>query len=133
MSALSTHIEGVTAAERELLVSACIVERPQLLSGDIDPATGVETPGTPTVVFTGRCFVSRINGSQQVSVGGDVRVVERPWVGLSISAPALVVGDRITVTASPTPMNVGRELVVTGLPGGDLIVMARYEVEVLTG
>ena len=134
MSALSTVREGRAAAERELLNSVCTVTRPGVLSGPIDPGTGLETAGTPTVVSTGlACHVQGFGSQATTTVGGDVIITQQPTICLSLSAPELRIGDRIHITASPNPLNVDQIGTVDQLPGGDLAVLARYRVELITG
>ena len=73
------------------------------------------------------------SAGSQAPVGGDVVIVQRPTFAVSVSAPSFLAGDSIRITDSPTAANVGRELIVASLPGGDFIVLARYEVQVITG
>lgn len=132
MSALSTAAEGVSAAERDLLVSRCTVRRPGALSGQLDPDTGLDEQAPATTVAAGvGCYVKAAAAAAQSDSGGDVVVVSRPQVWLSVSAPKLLIGDQITVDASPNAANVGRVFTVVGSGGSDLSVLARYDVEVI--
>lgn len=133
MTALSTRSEGAAANERELLVSQCAVTRPGALSGPIDPATGVETPGVATAIYAGPCWLKMPSQATSATVGGDVVIVQSPMLALSVDAPVLKVGDLATITASPVAVNVGRKARVKSLYGGDFVTLARYDVEVITG
>jgi hypothetical protein len=133
MSALSTLQEGRAAAERELLHDLCVVTRPSPVTGPRDPETGVETPGVPEQIYSGPGWLKMPSAGSQAPVGGDVVIVQRPTFAVSVSAPSFLAGDSIRITDSPTAANVGRELIVASLPGGDFIVLARYEVQVITG
>lgn len=133
MTALSTRADGAAAAERELLVSQCTVTRPGPLTGPVDPATGVETPGVPTTIFTGACWLKMPSQATSATVGGDVVIVQSPTLALSVSAPVLKVGDMATITSSPVAVNVGRKARIKSLYGGDFVTLARYDVEVITG
>lgn len=136
MSARATLATGITVANRELFLSECTVARPGAQTGELNETTGRRESTPATEVYDGPCWIkleARVSNQRNETVGGDGVVLQRPFVALPMSAPLLRTGDRITITASPSPINVGRVLTVTGLPGGDFIVAARYQVEGITG
>lgn len=134
MTADAFWASGVKANEI-LFTSKCRVTRSGALSGPIDPDTGLETDGEPTVLWepgpngAGRCWFKAPTSGGQDAVAGDVVTVQKPMISLPLEAPALQLGDDITLTASRVPLNVGRKFKVTALPGGDYITIARYQVE----
>lgn len=134
MSAESTRAAGQAAADREILLDRCKVTRPGPISDELDPVTGLPVAPVPVVILADQpCWVTtmerRISASAQDHVGGDYVGVQKPTVSLSLTAPKLMIGDRIEITAALVPINIGRRFTVLDQPGGTLTVLARYSVE----
>lgn len=123
---------GRAAAER-LMVDFCTVER----AGDptVDPDTGVVSPAF-TSAYSGKCKVQSAAG---VSSVGNPDAGERQWsvqqlqVHLPVSAPAVSVGDRITVTESQfDPALAGRVFTVRQLLHKSFATAQRLGVDEVT-
>jgi hypothetical protein len=133
MSALTTHAQGVAAAERELLVSTCRATRPSTEDGVYDEETNTTIPAPPIVLWETRPCRLRLDSSTvRVTVAVDAVAVQKPILEVSITAPALAIGDTVTLVTSPVGFNIGRSFTVAGMPAGDLVVLARYELQGVT-
>lgn len=129
--------EGVLMTARRAkssrMTSRCTVER---TTGETtDATTGIATQ-TVTPVWSGPCYLPRQNGglgsrgSRLADVAAMTEqgtVIEVPW-----DTAGLAVDDVLTVTASPMPANVGRQLRIIGLPIDEEATVLRVACEELT-
>lgn len=132
MSALSTHARGVAAAERELLVSTCRATRPSTEEGTFDDETNTYIPAPPVVLLDAQPCRLRMDTDSRtvrVAVAVDAIAIQKPVLEVSITAPALAIGDTVSIVTSPVGYNVDRSFTVAGVPTGDLAVLARYELQ----
>jgi hypothetical protein len=108
MSVTSALARGRTAAAA-LMVDACTIARP----------TGESTSGgvvtqTTTQIYSGKCRIQeRDSAGGGLTVGEAYRIVRRLELQIPVSAPQLLEGDRVTVTASALdPQMVGKTYAV---------------------
>jgi hypothetical protein len=108
------------AAGRNLAMSLMVDEiRFTEATGSLtfDEETGLETVGSPTVVYEGPCKIQRQRVSPQNPEAGERTVtVEQVEIHLPIEASEVQVGDVGTVTSAVfDPALLGRRFRVTGL------------------
>lgn len=116
---MTVDLQGLAAAGRALAVQlqgdTGTITRPATSSGTID-GSGVYTPPSSTVVYTGPCRVRRPTTAQeQQIVFGDINVtVARFVVNLPYDAPHIAIGDvfKVTVTNDPQIVNVPMRVAV---------------------
>lgn len=112
MTATSAVLRGRRAAEK-LMVDACSVAR---ITGRTEGPGGVITNVT-TPVYVGKCRLmvrtrERLGGSWQ-NVGEAQLIISRLELQLPVSAPEVVEGDRVLMTASfLDPLIPGKTFVV---------------------
>ena len=95
------------------MVDTCSIRR---RTGETtDDNTGEVTP-TWADVYTGRCRVQqRTAAAESQTPGQDFQLLTRLEFQIPIAAPALLVGDEVTITASGDPQLVGQVLIVRDL------------------
>jgi hypothetical protein len=112
MSRVSVLLRGRRAAEAGM-VDTCSVRRQ---SGETTDDNTGEVTQTWADVYTGRCRVQqRTITAEDETPGQDFQLLSRLELQLPIAAPALQVGDEVTITASGDPQLIDQVLIVRDL------------------
>jgi hypothetical protein len=115
MSRADALARGQAAAELAM-VDTCAIRRPG--AETTDPFSG-EVVTAYTDVYTGKCRFqqARVAQAEQQDAGQAYVLLQRSELQLPISAPAVMVGDEVTVTAAGrNPALVGKVLRVHDVP-----------------
>lgn len=127
---------GELQAEAESrMTDVCRVSRPAPASGELDPVTGLPAAGARTVVYGpdvqphgGMCRVrtaGTVSSGMQRQSAGDVATLVTPILSVPVSAPRLVVNDRVEVVSSSNPGMAALVFTVSGLIPGSQVTSQR--------
>lgn len=133
MSAASVLARGRAAAEALMVdADACVITR--VPGRTTNTTTGVVTETTSTL-YTGKCRVQQKPAeARREEIGEDRTLLLTMMVQLPASVTGLIVGDRITITASAhDPDLVGRVLRVQDLAHKSHLTSRRVGVVEVTG
>lgn len=117
------------------MTDQCRITRTASSTGDVDPVTGLPAAGTKTVVYEGACRIrtgGAISAGSQRDVAGDVVTQVSSVLHLPISAPQVMVDDRVEILASVNPTLI-RRFVVSGLVPGSQMTAQRVQVTAVIG
>lgn len=117
------------------MTDQCRVTRTASSTGDVDPVTGLPAAGTRTVVYEGACRVrtgGAISAGSQREVAGDGVTQVSSVLHLPISAPQVMVDDRVEILASVNPTLISR-FTVSGLVPGSQMTAQRVQVTAVIG
>lgn len=133
MSATSALLAGRTAAEALMLDAVTITRATGTTT--FDEATGRETAGTPTSVWTGPCKVQRRNVAERTGEAGERLVTTQDVeIHVPIAATGIRVGDVAEITTATLDAElVGRRFRVTGLADKSFATARRLRAEEVTG
>lgn len=128
MSRAAVLARGRAAAEAGM-VDTCTVRRPTGTTTDPDSGQ-VTTAYLNPNPYTGKCRVKQIQALPEThDVGEDHVVLTRLQLQVPMSAPGLLVGDEVTMTASiHDPDLPGRVFLIRGPSAGSELTARRYEV-----
>jgi hypothetical protein len=118
------------------MTDSVTITHPGVLSGPVDPVTGLQTGSAGTVVYSGVCYfeVTRIQNPHPAALAGDFPVTEVLSLMLPANAGAINVQDIVIITDAPDhPRDVGRRLRVSSINTGTQLKQQRCQVEVITG
>jgi hypothetical protein len=91
-----------------------------------DPVTGDLTPGVPTLIYAGPCLLTPVGDRVTVEVrGGEDESSTRFQLSVPLSAPAVLVGDEVTITADPDAQAIDRSLWVSQVLYGSGVARRR--------
>lgn len=112
------------------MVDACTISRP----GEpvLDRATSALTPGTPTVLYTGKCRIKAQRTPTPTEAGEERQVVARYELALPFSAvPAqpIRLADTVILTASADPRLIGQVMTVMAIDYGSTATAWRMTLE----
>ena len=114
---LTTGLAFLRAEAESRMRDTCRVTRAVSGTGDLDPDTGLPVANPRTVVYAGACRVrtggSISAGSLRQSAADTVTQVTSV-LSVPVSAPAVLVNDRVEITSSENPVLV-RLFTVSGL------------------
>lgn len=119
VSGLDVLLARARTVHEDLMVDSCTITRPGTAA--LDRTTSALTPGTATVLYSGKCRVKAQRMPRPAQAGEQLHVVARYEVALPFSAvpeSALRVGDLVTVTASGDTRLIGQELAVFAVDYG---------------
>lgn len=117
------------------MTDQCRITRTASSTGDVDPVTGLPAAGTKTVVYEGACRVrtgGAISAGTQRDVAGDGVTQVSSVLHLPISAPQVMVDDRVEILSSVNPTLI-RRFVVSGLVPGSQMTAQRVQVTAVIG
>lgn len=117
------------------MTDQCRVTRTASSTGDVDPVTGLPAAGAKTVVYEGVCRVrtgGAISAGSQRDVAGDGVTQVSSVLHLPISAPQVMVDDRVEILSSVNPTLI-RRFTVSGLVPGSQMTAQRVQVTAVIG
>ncbi|MFF7191771.1 DUF6093 family protein [Streptomyces sp. NPDC008222] len=120
-------------AHQQLMVDSCTITR--AATPTLNRATGVLTPGTPTVLYSGSCRLKAQRVPRNEEAGERLAVVARYEVALpfaSLATDSLQVGDTVTITASGDTRLVNQLFAVMAVDFGSTATAWRITVEGVT-
>lgn len=112
------------------MTSTCTI-RAKSSGRTTDPDTGAVAPVAGAVVYTGRCRVRPATGpggdSSVRDVGGAEVFTFDYLVSVPFSVTDVIEGHRVTITTSPDPSLVGKEVEVQHVDRGEHITSRRLQ------
>lgn len=115
MSAVTALVAARVAAESRM-VDSCVITRPGLSSGPVDPATGRRIAAVSSDVYAGQCNVEelRVQNPSPSGVAADFPVSMTATLRVPAMGPSIQVQDVVVLTAAPDhPQDVGLRFRVT--------------------
>lgn len=123
------------------MTDVCVVSRPSLASGELDPDTWLPADTVESVVYEGVCrfrMPGTVSASRTREVSGDMPALSEPVLSVPIGSARLAVGDVAVITAVPDDdpgghLRLGLRMRVIGLVLGTHMTSQRVTVQVVTG
>lgn len=107
-----------------IMTATCRVERKTGTEFDPDANTDVDTYNT---IYEGPCRVRADNTAAALVMAGDQQVTTQPYRCLvPLTAPEIRAHDRLTVTASDDPQQVGKALSITTVASSSQPIVRRF-------